>query len=92
MMKNLYEREKLYEEVWSDPVTKVAIPYGVSDVAIRKVCKSLCIPLPPRGYWAKLRAGKEVMKEPLPDSYTGFLAKIGKRTVTPQDKHDRQNE
>lgn len=30
--KNLYERENLYEEVWNNPVTKVAEKYGVSDV------------------------------------------------------------
>lgn len=43
---NVYNRDKLYEEVWAKPVTKVAIQYGVSDVAIHKICKSLNIPLP----------------------------------------------
>ena len=48
------------------PVTEVAKRYKVSDVAIHKVCKSLDIPTPPQGYWAKLRAGKPVKKLPLP--------------------------
>ena len=65
---NVYDREVLYEEVWKAPVTEVAKKYLVSDVAIHKVCKSLDIPTPPLGYWAKLRAGKSVTKTPLPKS------------------------
>lgn len=61
-----YERKKLYEEVWNEPVSTVAKKYGVSDVAIHKICKSMDIPVPPRGYWAKKRAGQKVEKEPLP--------------------------
>ena len=53
-----YERGKLYEEVWAEPVIKVAKRYGVSDVALRKTCKKLAVPLPPAGYWAKVVAGK----------------------------------
>ena len=63
---NVYHRETLYQEVWSMPVTEVAKRYKVSDVAIHKACKSLDIPTPPQGYWAKLRAGKPVKKLPLP--------------------------
>ena len=62
----VYDRDKLYEEVWADPVTVVAKRYGVSDVAIHKACKRLKVPVPPRGYWAKLRAGHTVTREPLP--------------------------
>ena len=62
---NVYHRETLYQEVWAMPVTEVAKRYKVSDVAIHKVCKSLNIPTPPQGYWAKLRAGKPVKKLPL---------------------------
>ena len=61
-----YTRETLYEEVWNEPVSTVAKKYGVSDVAIRKICKSMDIPVPPRGYWAKKRAGQKVQKTPLP--------------------------
>ena len=63
---NVYHRETLYQEVWTMPVTEVAKRYKVSDAAIHKVCKSLDIPTPPQGYWAKLRAGKPVKKLPLP--------------------------
>ncbi len=35
----IYEREKLYEEVWAEPVKIVAQSYGVSDVALAKTCR-----------------------------------------------------
>lgn len=65
---NVYRREILYKEVWQFPVTEVAKKYSVSDVAIHKVCKSLDVPTPPPGYWAKVRAGKKVEIPPLPKS------------------------
>lgn len=65
---NIYNREKLYQEVWEKPVTEVAKRYKVSDVAIHKVCKSLNIPTPGVGYWAKVKAGKPVKQTPLPHS------------------------
>ena len=63
---NTYNREKLYKEVWANPVVKVAAQYGVSDVAIHKICKKLNVPTPPLGYWAKVNAGVKVQKTPLP--------------------------
>ncbi|NLB56773.1 MAG: hypothetical protein GX811_13610, partial [Lentisphaerae bacterium] len=65
---NVYDRKVLYKEVWAAPITEVAKKYGVSDVTIHKVCKSLEIPTPPAGYWAKVRAGKPVTVIPLPNS------------------------
>jgi len=59
---NIYNREKLYEEVWAKPVVDVAVQYGVSDVVIHKNCKSLNVPVPPRGYWSKIRAGVKPKK------------------------------
>ena len=59
-------REGLYEEVWTDPVTIVAARYGLSDVGLAKICRKLLIPLPSRGYWAMLRAGRVMKKAPLP--------------------------
>lgn len=65
---NVYNREKLYKEVWEKPVVKVAEQYGVSDVAIHKICKTLKIPTPPAGSWAKIRAGAVVKRIPLPQT------------------------
>jgi hypothetical protein len=61
-----FEREKLYEEIWSEPVSKVSKRYQISDVGLRKICVNLDIPVPPLGYWAKLAAGKTVKKPSLP--------------------------
>jgi hypothetical protein len=60
------ERESLYNEVWTDPVTTVAQRYNMSDNGLRKHCRKLWIPLPPAGYWAKIKAGKTVYKPELP--------------------------
>ena len=57
-----YTRETLYEEVWKEPVSTVAKKYGVSDVAIHKICKSMDIPVPPRRYWAKKELGRRLNK------------------------------
>ncbi len=61
-----YDREKLYEEVWAEPVTAVAKRYGVSDVAIAKTCRKMHIPVPGRGYWNKVQSGQKMKKVPLP--------------------------
>ncbi|MDK2986615.1 MAG: hypothetical protein PWQ96_2259 [Clostridia bacterium] len=68
------EREALYNEVWAEPVTTVAKRYGMSDNGLRKHCKRLGIPLPPSGYWARVRAGQKVTKPALP-KVTGELKK-----------------
>lgn len=59
-------RAELYRLVWASPVTEVAKRFGVSDVAVGKVCRAADIPLPPRGYWAKKAAGKKAEATPLP--------------------------
>jgi hypothetical protein len=61
-----YHRDKLYEEVWAEPVRTVAVRYGVSDVALAKACRRLKVPLPGVGYWAKRKAGKAPARPPLP--------------------------
>jgi hypothetical protein len=45
-----YDRERLYREVWAEPTQKVAERYGISDVALAKVCRQLQVPKPSRGY------------------------------------------
>ncbi len=66
MRNDVWDREKLYAEVWKEPATKVASRYGVSDVAIAKACRKLNIPVPGRGYWAKKAHGYNVKQIPLP--------------------------
>jgi hypothetical protein len=50
-------REKLYEQVWARPMRTVAVDYGISDVALAKICKKLDVPRPPVGYWNRLQHG-----------------------------------
>ena len=59
-----YDREELYERVWSLPTCEVAKHYGFSDVRLGKLCKILKVPKPGRGYWAKQEAGKSTPKRP----------------------------
>jgi hypothetical protein len=59
-----YDREDLYEKVWSAPMTTVAKEFGVSDVALAKTCRKLHIPVPGRGYWAKKAANQPVAPRP----------------------------
>lgn len=63
-----FERNKLFDEVWSSPISKLAKEYRLSDVGLRKICVTLDIPLPPRGYWQKLAAGKTSPKPPLKET------------------------
>jgi len=62
-----YDRKVLYEQVWSEPVLTVAKSYGVSSVWLGKVCRLLKVPVPPRGYWARVRSGGKGRKPPLPE-------------------------
>lgn len=59
-------REQLYQRVWSTPMTKLAAEFGLSDVAVKKMCRKLDVPTPPRGYWARLAAGQKMKRPPLP--------------------------
>ena len=59
-------RQALYEQVWAQPMTKVAKKYGISNVALAKICKKLNVPCPWRGYWRRKETGKSVKPLPLP--------------------------
>jgi hypothetical protein len=82
----VYERAVLYEQVWKEPVTTVARSYGVSGRALAKVCRSLGVPVPGRGYWARVAAGQRPKKQPLPPR------KPGARTVVHGTRHALSNE
>ena len=53
-----FQREQLYEEIWSVPILQLAKQYGLSDVGLAKICTKMKIPRPPRGYWAKRSYGQ----------------------------------
>jgi hypothetical protein len=65
-MSRSFTRSALYELVWSEPMQSIARGFSLSDRGLAKICASANIPVPARGYWAKLEAGKSVMKPALP--------------------------
>lgn len=58
-------RKQLYDLVWKKPMVEAAREYGLSDRGLAKLCERNGIPVPPRGYWARKRAGFKVVKPPL---------------------------
>lgn len=69
-------REELYQKVWSVPASRLAADFGISDVALNKTCKRMGIPRPPRGYWARLAAGQEQERLPLPPPKEGRALEV----------------
>ena len=61
-----WNRDELYEEVWTTPMQTLAKKYGISDVGLAKTCRKMFIPLPGRGYWARKEAGQKVERLALP--------------------------
>lgn len=86
-----WNRESLYEKVWQNPVSKVAEKYGISDVALAKVCRKLRIPVPGRGYWARKAAGYKLKQVPLrsfPNAPTLYHSLTARPPKPPNDPSD----
>lgn len=80
-------RQELYDLAWSQSMATLAPEYGLSDVALKKRCKNLGIPTPPRGYWAKLEAGIKQRKPPLPETWS--ITKRKKRVPKSAEEVDK---
>ena len=81
-------RQELYKKIWKVPMWRLAPEYGLSDVGLKKICKKLNIPTPPRGYWAKQQNGYKVTRTPLPkkkadepDTYTLYKTSIAEKKL-----------
>ena len=85
-------RSELYEQMWSKPALKLGQEWGISDVAIAKICKTNMIPKPAVGYWAKKAHGHRVSQKPLPDADTNPEICIRSHCVFPsiEDREIRQ--
>ncbi len=59
-------RELLYKKVWRVPMQKLAREFGISDVGLGKLCRRRKIPIPPIGYWLRLRVGQRPDRTALP--------------------------
>ena len=75
-MSHSFSRQELFDLVSSEPTRKIAKRLRVSDVGLAKTCRHADLLLPPRGYWAKLAAGKTVTKPPLPSRSPGMSDRI----------------
>lgn len=75
-MSQRYTREEFYELVWSKPLTHLARDFGLSDVALHKICRKHDIPNPPLGWWAKHAAGHKVRPTPLPKLKSGISGTV----------------
>ena len=79
-------RAELYELVWSLPVRTLAARYGISDVALAKLCRRRQVPVPPRGYWAKKRSGQKIARPALAE----FVKAVTKPKSPPPAPASRQ--
>ena len=47
-------------------MVQLAKDWGLSDRGLGKACRRLLVPVPPRGYWARLEAGQKPGRPRLP--------------------------
>lgn len=59
------KKSELHAAVWSRPISTVAVELGVSDTWLRKLCHAHGVPVPPRGYWQKLKANHHMPNPPV---------------------------
>ena len=77
-------REELYQQVWAEPMIKVAARYEVSSNYLARVCECILnVPRPPRGFWAKLSVGKAPKRPSLPAARPGEVLKWAKGDPVP---------
>ena len=89
-MKVIFDREKLYNDVWENSIHKVALQYQISDNDLKTVCNELNIPLPTKSYWGKFYYGNvKPSKVKLPKSDVNTLTFDLKKKI---DKKENKNE
>ncbi len=65
-VRRIYNRDELYARVWSKTMREAAKEYGISDVALKKLCRRLNVPTPPQGYWLRLPSDRDAARTTLP--------------------------
>lgn len=79
-------RKELHDFVWREPRTKLAKIWGISDVAIGKLCVKASVPAPPLGYWAKKAAGGRTSIAPLPMRLPGQRETVNIRALSDYER------
>jgi hypothetical protein len=101
-----FNRQELYDLVWSEPLSRLARKYNISDNGIRKRCKKMNIPLPKAGHWSKIQHGYKVSKPKLlaksegeketilcyRDKDGNYVEKVNEVTPQTKLKHELQND
>src|SRR5207302_8687484 len=80
---------QIYDLVWTESVRSVARRHGISDVALAKACRKMRIPIPRRGYWARVAAGQKVKRPSLPTLRPGDpseyrLSRLNQNSLAPE--------
>ena len=70
------DRAALFERVRSEPVEKLAHGWGLSGRGLSKACQRPQIPVPPRGYWARVQHGQKLRRPRLPELQPGEAGEI----------------
>jgi hypothetical protein len=68
-----YNREDIYDRVWSKPIWQVAKDLGHTEHALCNACIKLYIPTPPRGYWGLKPGNRDSIERPPLPSIEGFI-------------------
>jgi len=71
MEKVTLTRKELYDLVWSEPLSRLAKRYKISDNGLRKICKRMNIPIHAMGHWQKIQYNKKVTIVKFPEKYDG---------------------
>lgn len=80
-------RDELYALVWSKPVTEVGLLVGMTGTGLAKACRRNGVPVPPRGYWARLAAG-QVLERARPPSDGSVETGVRLKGVPAPEKPD----
>jgi hypothetical protein len=80
-----YDRQQLYDLVWSEAMVRLARRFAVTDVALVKTCKRRGVPVPPRGHWRRKETGDRVRHPALPSVKPGMTTHVQLRLRGPAE-------
>jgi AcrR family transcriptional regulator len=78
-------REALYDQVWTTPLSTLALRWGISRSGLAKICDRLMVPYPGRGYWNAQKAERPA----LPPAPTGVDREVDLSVRAGRTRRDR---